>query len=77
MVRTSRCFVGIFFQLSGPQALVGVERFLCHLRFSDFLFAPFSTAKVFVASPDLEATNKCSSEANGQKGEEAARFIAA
>jgi hypothetical protein len=57
---------------------VGVERNLCHLRFSDFLFARFfSTAKFFVASPDLEATNKCSPEANGQKGEEAARFIAA
>jgi hypothetical protein len=57
---------------------VGVERFLCHLRFSDFLFARFfSTAKFFVASPDLEATNKCSPEANGQKGEEAARFVAA
>jgi hypothetical protein len=78
MVRTSRCFAGISFQLGGPHALVGVERFLCHLRFSDFLFARFfSTAKVFVASSDLETTNQCGSAANGQKGEDAARFVAA
>jgi hypothetical protein len=78
MVRTSRCFTGISSQLGGPHALVGVERFLCLLRFSDFFFARFiSTAKVFVASPDLETTNKCGSAANRQKGDEAARFIVA
>jgi hypothetical protein len=56
---------------------VGVERFLCHLRFSDFLFARFfSTAKVFVALSDLETTNQCGSAANAQKGDEAARFVA-
>jgi hypothetical protein len=77
MVRTSRCIAGISFQLGGPHALVGVERFLCHLRFSDFLFARFfSTGKFFVASSDLETTNKCGSAANSQKGEEAARFVA-
>jgi hypothetical protein len=78
MVRTSRCIAGISFQLGGPHALVGVEWFLCHLRFSDFLLTRFfSTEKFFVASPDRKTTNKCGSEANGQKGEEAARFIAA
>jgi|HubBroStandDraft_6_1064221.scaffolds.fasta_scaffold410747_2 hypothetical protein len=78
MVRTSRCFVRNFFQLGGPHALVGVERFLCHLRFSNFLFARFSsTAKFFVASSDLESMNRCGSAANGQEGEEAARFVAA
>jgi hypothetical protein len=57
---------------------VGVERFLCHLRFSDFFSARFfSTAKVFVASSDLETTNKCGTAADGQKGEVAARFVAA
>jgi hypothetical protein len=57
---------------------VGVERILCHLRFSDFFPARFSsTAKVFVASYDLETTNTCGSAACGQKGEEAARFVAA
>jgi len=57
---------------------VGVERFLCHLRFSDFFSARFFfTAKVFVASSDLETTNTCGSAANGQKGEVAARFVAA
>jgi hypothetical protein len=56
---------------------VGVERFLCHLRFSDFLFARFfSTAEVFVVSSDLETTNKRGSADSGQKGEEAARFVA-
>jgi hypothetical protein len=78
MVRTSRCFVRISFQLGGPHALVGVERFRCHLRFSNFLLARFpSTAKFFVASYDLESTNECASAANGQKGEEAACFFAA
>jgi hypothetical protein len=78
MVRTSRCIAGISFQLGGPHALVGVERFLCHLRFSDFLFARFfSTAKLFVASSDLETANKCGSAANSKKGEEAARLVAA
>jgi hypothetical protein len=78
MVRTSRCFTGISVQLSGPQALVGVEGFLRHLRFSDFLFARFfSAAKVFAASSDLENTRKCCSATNGQKGEEAACFVAA
>jgi hypothetical protein len=78
MVRTSRCFAGISSQLGGPHALVGVERFLCHLRFSDSLCARFfSTAKVFVASSDLETTNKSGSAANRYKGEEAARFVAA
>jgi len=78
MVRTSRCIAGISFQLGGHHALIGVERFLCHLRFSDFLFAHFfSTAKLFVASSDLETANKCGSAANSQKGEEAARFVAA
>jgi hypothetical protein len=77
MVRTSRCFARISFQLGGPQALAGVERFLCPLRFSDFFFARFiSTAKVFVASSDLETTNKCGSAANRSEGEEAARFVA-
>jgi hypothetical protein len=48
------------------------------LRFSNFLFARFSsTAKFFVASSDFESTNKCGSAANGQEGEEAARFVAA
>jgi hypothetical protein len=57
---------------------VGVERFFCHLRFSDSLFARFiSTAKIFAASLDLETTNKCGSAAHRQKGEEAARFVAA
>jgi hypothetical protein len=78
MVRTSRCIAGISFQLGGPHALVGVERFLCHLRFSDFLSARFfSTAKLFVASSHLETANKCGSAANSKKGEEAARFVAA
>jgi hypothetical protein len=78
MVRTSRCVAGISFQFGGPQALVSVEWFLCHLRFSDFLLACFfSAAKVFVASSGLETTNKCCSPTNGQKGEEAARFVAA
>jgi hypothetical protein len=78
MVRTSRCFTRNSFQLGGPHALVGVERFRCHLRFSNFLFARFSsTAKFFVASSDFESTNKCGSAANGQEGEEAARFVAA
>jgi hypothetical protein len=77
MVGASRCFAGISLQLGGPQALVGVERFRCHLRFPDFLFAHFfSTAKLFVASSNLETTNKSDSTANGQKGEEAARFVA-
>jgi hypothetical protein len=57
---------------------VGVERFRCHLRFSDFLFTRcFSTAKFFAASSDFETANRCGSAANGQKGEEAARFVAA
>jgi hypothetical protein len=57
---------------------VGVERFPCHERFSDFLFARFSsTAKFFVASSDLETTNRCGSAASRQKGEEPARFVAA
>jgi hypothetical protein len=78
MVRTSRCFAGISSQFGGPHALLGVERFRCHLQFSNFFFAhSFSTTKFFAASPDGKATNKCGSEANGQKGEEAARFIAA
>jgi hypothetical protein len=69
---------GISFQLNGPQALFGVEWFLCHLRFSDFLFTCFfSAAKVFVPSSGLETTNKCCSATNGQEGEEAARFVAA
>jgi hypothetical protein len=77
MVRTSRCFAGIFLQLGGPQALVGVERFRCPLRFSDFLFARFcSTAKFFEPSSDLETTNQCGSAGNGQKREESARFVA-
>ena len=78
MVRTSRCFTRNSFQLGGPHALVGVERFRCHLRSSNFLFARFSsTAKFFVASSDLETTNKCGSAVNGQQGEEAACFVAA
>jgi hypothetical protein len=51
MVRTSRCFDGISFQLGGPNALMGVERFRCILPFADFFFAQFqlcSTAKFFV-----------------------------
>jgi len=44
-------FRGISFQLGGPDALMGVERFRCILPFADFFFAQFqlcSTAKVFV-----------------------------
>jgi hypothetical protein len=51
MVRTSRCFGGISFQLGGPNALMSVERFRCILPFADFFFAQFqlcSTAKFFV-----------------------------
>jgi hypothetical protein len=78
MVRTSRCFAGISFQLGGPHALVGVEGFHCHLQFANFFFARFfSTTRFFVASSDLKATNKCGSKPNSQMGEEAARFFAA
>jgi hypothetical protein len=56
---------------------VGVERFPCLLRFSDFLFARFCfTAKFLEPSSDLETTNICGSAGNGQKGEKAARFVA-
>jgi hypothetical protein len=41
MVRTSRCFGGISFQLGGPNALMGVERFRRILPFADFFFAQF------------------------------------
>jgi len=44
-------FRGISFQLGGPDALMGVERFRCILPFADFFFAQFqlcSTAKFFV-----------------------------
>jgi hypothetical protein len=78
MVRTSRCFAGISFQLGGPHAIVSGERLRCYLQFSDFPFARFfSTAKFFVASSDLEATSKYGSEAHRQKGTEAARLVAA
>jgi hypothetical protein len=80
MVRTSRCFAGISFQLGGPDALLGVVRFRCNLPFADFSFAHFqlsSAAKFFVLSSNLEAIGKCGSQANDQKGERAARIIAA
>jgi len=80
MVRTSRCFAGISFQLGGPDALLGVVRFRCNLPFADFSFAHFqlfSAAKVFVVSSNLEATRKCGSQAQAQKGERAARLVAA
>jgi hypothetical protein len=44
-------FRRISFQLGGPNALMGVERFRCILPFADFFFAQFqfrSTAKFFV-----------------------------
>jgi protoheme ferro-lyase len=36
MLRTSRCFGGIFLQLGGPEALLGAERYLCEFHFADF-----------------------------------------
>jgi hypothetical protein len=42
MLRTSRCFAGIFFQLGGPDALLGVERYPYQFHFADFLFASFT-----------------------------------
>jgi hypothetical protein len=80
MVRTSRCFAGISFQLGGPDALLGVARFRCNLPFADFSvahFQLFSAAKFFAVFSNLEATSKCGSQANDQKGERAARFVAA
>jgi hypothetical protein len=59
---------------------MGVEPFRCNLPFADFSFAHFqlfSAAKVFVVSSNLEATSECGSQANDQKGERAARFVAA
>jgi hypothetical protein len=57
-----------------------VERFRCNLRFADFSFVRFqlcSAAKFFVGSSNLEATSKCGSQAHDQKGEGAARLLAA
>jgi len=80
MVRTSRCFAGIFLQLGGPDALLGVVRFRCNLPSADFFLAHFrffSAAKVFALSSNLEATSKCGSQANDPKGERAARLVVA
>ena len=79
MVRASRCFAGISFQLGGPDALMGVERFRCNLPFADS-FAHFqlsSTPKFFVTPSDLDATSKCGSNAHYQQGESAALLLAA
>jgi hypothetical protein len=80
MIGTSRCFAGICFQLGGPDAHLGVARFPCNLRFADFSFAHIpllSRADFFVVSSNLEATTQCGSQAHDQKGERAARFVAA
>jgi hypothetical protein len=80
MIRTSRCFAGSSFQLGRPDTLKGVERFHCNLRFADFSFAHFqlfSAANFFGVSSDLEATSQCGSQVYDQKGERAARLVAA
>jgi hypothetical protein len=80
MVRTSRCFAGISFQLGGPDTLKGVERFRNNLPSANFSFARFqlcSAAKLFVVSSNLEDTSTLVSEPHDQKGEGAARLVAA
>jgi hypothetical protein len=80
MVRTSRCFAGIFSQLGGPDTLVGVERFRCNLPFADFSFALFqlySAANFFVTCLCPEGTSKFALEPHDKKGEGAARSAAA
>jgi hypothetical protein len=59
---------------------VGVERFPCNLLFADFSFAHFqlySAPKFFVACFYLEGASKFALASHGQKGEGAARLIAA
>jgi len=73
MSRTSRCFVGTFFQLGGPDTLVGVERFPRNLPFANFSFAHFqvfSVAKFFLptSKPLVSVASKCGPEAHDQKG---------
>jgi hypothetical protein len=59
---------------------MGVERFRCALHFADFSFArfqPFSAAKAFVFSSNLDGTLKCGLAPHDQKGEGTARLLAA
>jgi hypothetical protein len=80
MVRTSRCFAGIFFQFGGPDTLVGVERFRCNSPFADFAFARFqlySAAIFYAACIYLEGASKFALVPHDQKGEGAARSAVA
>jgi hypothetical protein len=80
MVRTSRCFAGIFSQLGGPDTLVGVERFCGNLPSADFSFALLqinSASDFFVTCFYLEGASKFALESHDQKGEGAARLAAA
>jgi len=80
MVRTSRCFVRISFQLGGPDTLRGVERFRRNLPFADFSVAHFQlsfAAIFFVACFHPEGACKFVSQPHIQEGEGAARLVAA
>jgi len=80
MVRTSRCFVGTSFQFGGPDTLGGVERLHRNLHFADFSFAHFQlhfAAIFYVACFYLEGASKFALAPHDQKGEGAARFVAA
>jgi hypothetical protein len=79
MVRTSRCFNGISFQLGGPHTLRGVERFRSGSSFADFLLASFqlnSAVKFFEPCFHLKGASKFVSEPHDQKGEGAAQLAA-
>jgi hypothetical protein len=79
MVRTSRCFDGIFIQLGGPNALRRGERFRRNLHLADFFFAhrqPCSAAQLSAAWSDLEVLSECDSKTHDKMGEGAACFAA-
>jgi hypothetical protein len=89
MLRTSRCFAGIFFQLGGPDALPGVERFL-FLHLANFHFPlsirhlseQFSAIALARRSPSrarqslFHAIGKSGPSAHNLRGEVAACCVA-
>jgi hypothetical protein len=79
MVRTSRCFVGISFQLGGPNALRSRERFLRSLHLADFFFTYWQlcfAAQSLAALFDLGTSRERGPKAYDPKGEGAACFAA-
>ena len=76
MLRTSRCFAGIFFQLGGPDALSSVAPHPYQFRFADFSFAQALVSNVIrPPGPRLFATAKRPTE-HKRRGNLAAPFAA-